>query len=129
MAKVLIVDDSSILRRLLRTCLEQDSALEVCGEAENGLIAVERVRDLVPDIVILDLAMPVMNGLEAARQITTIAPNTAMVLFTMHECVGLSHEAKAAGIRGVLSKTAGAEELCTTLKTLLAARETHRPVL
>ena len=121
MAKVLIVDDSPLLRRLLRVYLEQDSVWEVCGEAENGLIAIEKVRNLSPDIVILDLAMPVMNGLEAARQITAIAPSTITVLFTMQECVGLSQEAKAAGIRDVVSKSAGAEKLLTSLRALIAA--------
>ncbi len=121
MAKVLIVDDSPILRRLLRVYLEQDSAWEVCGEAENGLIAIEKVRNLNPDIVILDLAMPVMNGLEAARAIASIAPNTITVLFTMQECVSLSREAKAAGIRDVVSKSEGAEKLLSSLKALLAA--------
>ena len=121
MAKILIVDDSPLLRRLLRLYLEYDSEWEVCGEAENGLIAVGKVKDLVPDIVILDLAMPVMDGLEAARQIALIAPATITVLFTMQECAGLSAEAKAAGIRDVVSKSAGADKLLNSLKALLAA--------
>src|SRR5437879_2502111 len=81
---ILIVDDSEIIRHLLRSCLEANTDWQVCGEAENGQLAVERVEELHPDIVILDYQMPVMNGIEAAREITRLAPNTAMVLFKMN---------------------------------------------
>jgi chemotaxis response regulator CheB len=74
---VLIVDDSAEIRRSLRSWFEQRGDWRVCGEAENGAIAVERVKSLSPDVVILDLSMPVMNGLEAARKIGSIAPKTA----------------------------------------------------
>lgn len=90
---------------MLRSCIEQDPEWKVCGEAENGKQAVEKVQELKPDIVLLDLQMPVMNGLEAARRIKVVAPNTAMLMFTMHSSPGLLDEARAAGIRGVVSKT------------------------
>jgi two-component system, chemotaxis family, chemotaxis protein CheY len=75
----------------------------VCGEAENGVVAIEKVRELNPDLVILDFAMPIMNGLDAARHITHIAPKLPMVLFTLHASVQLYKEALAAGIKDVLS--------------------------
>jgi two-component system, NarL family, response regulator NreC len=90
---------------MLRTCLEQDPQWRVCGEAENGKQAVEKVEELKPDIVLLDLQMPLMDGLEAARRIKAIAPNTTMLMFTMHASAELLHEAQAAGIRNVVSKT------------------------
>jgi DNA-binding NarL/FixJ family response regulator len=122
MAKVLIVDDSPVLRKMLRVYLEHDgNGWEVCGEAENGLIAIDKVRVLNPDIVVLDLAMPVMNGLEAARHISAIAPKTIMVMFTMQECMEISRDAKAAGVREVVSKSGGAEQLLISMKTLLPA--------
>ncbi len=71
---VLIVDDSPVIRHALRSCIEQTTAWQVCGEAENGKIAVEKVKTLHPDVVILDLQMPVMDGLEAAGQIYQLAP-------------------------------------------------------
>jgi DNA-binding NarL/FixJ family response regulator len=102
---ILIVDDSELIRHLLRSCIEENTEWQVCGEAENGQLAVEKVTELHPDVVILDFQMPVMNGIEAARQITHIAPNTAMVMFTMHDCEELRQDARAAGIRDVLSKS------------------------
>jgi len=101
---VLIVDDSPLIRHSLRACLEQNIDWEVCGEAENGQIAVEKVKVLHPDVVILDLQMPVMNGMEAARLISGIAPGTAMVMFTIHGSEQLRKDARAAGVRDVLSK-------------------------
>jgi two-component system response regulator YesN len=122
MAKVLLVDDSPVLRKMLRVYLENDtSGWEVCGEAENGLIAIEKVRALNPDVVVLDLAMPVMNGLQAAQHISAIAPATIMVMFTMQECAGISRDAKAAGVRDVVSKSGGAEKLLSSMKSLLPA--------
>jgi DNA-binding NarL/FixJ family response regulator len=102
---ILIVDDNALLRQILRTCLEHDPQWKVCGEAENGKQAVERVAELKPDVVLLDLQMPVMNGLEAARQIKTVAPNTVMLMFTMYSSPALLREAQSAGIRDVVSKT------------------------
>lgn len=102
---ILIVDDNASLRHLLRNCIEQDPEWTVCGEAENGKEAVKKVEELNPDIVLLDMQMPVMNGLEAARRIKAVAPNTAMLMFTMHSSPELLREARAAGIRDVVSKT------------------------
>jgi DNA-binding NarL/FixJ family response regulator len=119
-AEILIVDDSAVLRKSIRSCIEQNADWHVCGEAENGQVAVEKVRGLHPDLVILDFAMPVMNGLDAAREITTIAPSTPLVLFTMHASIQILREAKAAGITHVLSKSEGGpDNLIASLHALL----------
>jgi DNA-binding NarL/FixJ family response regulator len=102
---VLIVDDNSVIRSSLRSWIEANADFQVCGEAENGMVAVEKVEEMHPDIVILDLQMPVMDGLEAARKISHIAPDTAMVMFTMHPSRELLKVAQAAGVRDVVSKT------------------------
>jgi DNA-binding NarL/FixJ family response regulator len=116
---ILIVDDSAIIRRSLRFWIEQTSDWKICGEAENGKVAVEKVEELHPDIVILDFQMPVMNGLEAARRITILAPNTAIVMFTMHSSEQLAKDARAAGIQNVVSKSDDlAAHLLTSLKSL-----------
>lgn len=107
MFSVLIVDDSAMIRRCLRSSIEGNDALYVCGEAENGKVAVEKVNELQPDTVILDFQMPVMNGLEAARQISKCAPNTVMLMYTMHCSAQLLKDAQAVGIQEVFSKADG----------------------
>jgi DNA-binding NarL/FixJ family response regulator len=122
--KILIVDDSVVIRRLVRTCIQSNTDWHVCGEAENGQIAVEKVSELQPHLVILDLSMPVMDGIEAARRISRIAPNVEMVLFTMHSSDQLRRDASTVGIEHVISKTDTlAEHLLATLKTICARME------
>jgi two-component system response regulator NreC len=116
MRRILIVDDSSMVRSSLRSWFENSSEWQVCGEAENGKIAVEKVEELHPDVVILDLQMPVMNGLEAARQISDRAPNTAMLMFTMHTSAELIRAARAVGVKDVVSKS---DELTSHLSVAL----------
>jgi DNA-binding NarL/FixJ family response regulator len=121
---ILIVDDSGDVRRSLRRFIEQNSDWQVCGEAEDGKVAVEKVNKLRPDVVVLDFQMPVMNGVEAAREIARIAPNTVMLIFTMHNREQVLQEARAIGIRDVLSKSDGfADHLLASLKSVLAACE------
>jgi DNA-binding NarL/FixJ family response regulator len=102
---VLIVDDNTMIRSSLRSWIEGNADFQVCGEAENGTVAVQKVEEMHPDVVILDLQMPVMDGLEAARKISNIAPDTAMVMFTMHPSRELLRVAQAVGVRDVVSKT------------------------
>ena len=119
---ILIVDDNASIRRSLRSCIQQNTHWRVCGEADNGKIAIECVKELNPDIVILDLQMPIMNGLEAARQISRLAPNTAMLMFTLYSGEQLLKDAQAAGIKDVVSKSNGAaEHLLASLRTICAA--------
>jgi DNA-binding NarL/FixJ family response regulator len=104
---VLIVDDNSLLRGSVRSCIEEHSNWAICGEAENGKVAVEKVLQLHPDLVLLDLSMPIMNGLDAARRIATVAPRTVMVMYTLHNSPQLLKTAKSAGIKGVVCKSEG----------------------
>lgn len=123
---ILIVDDSELIRHLLRFVIEHNTDWQICGEAENGKIAVEMVEELHPDMVILDFQMPVMNGLEAARRINLLAPKTAMVMFTMHNSQQLRNQAEAAGIKGVVSKSEGlTEDLIVSLRNALATIPTR----
>jgi CheY-like chemotaxis protein len=119
--KILIVDDSPSIRQMLRLFIGHNTGWQVCGEAENGRIAIEKVAELKPHAVILDFSMPVMNGLDAAREITRIAPDVQIVMFTMHVSEQLRREAEAAGIKDVISKsdTIG-NHLLASLKTICA---------
>jgi DNA-binding NarL/FixJ family response regulator len=91
--KILVVDDVPAIRRSVRFFLEQETDWVICGEAENGKLAIERVQELRPDVVLLDLSMPVMNGLDAARVIKAIAPDTHILMFTLHLHAQLVDEA------------------------------------
>lgn len=117
--RVLVVDDHQVMRKGVRALLETDSAWEVCGEAENGRLAVEKTRELNPDLVILDLTMPEMNGLEAARQIRQLSPQTKIVIFSMHESPQVRKEARDAGADAFVSKSSMAEALTVTARGLL----------
>ena len=107
MTRILIGDDSVQVRAALRMCLELNKDWTVCGEADNGQAALEMVRRLKPDVVLLDYAMPVMNGVEAARRITEIVPQCAILLFTMYASEQLAAVAQAAGVWAVVSKDVG----------------------
>lgn len=125
--RILIVDDSVLIRHSVRACVEGNTDWEVCGEAENGQIAIEQVRQLHPDVVILDWQMPVMDGLEAARQITRIAPDTTLLMITLHDSAQLTEDAHAAGVKEVLSKTDHVvEHLIASLSNVSAAQHQAR---
>ena len=119
---ILIVDDSASIRNLIRSYIEQDSGLKICGEAENGQVAIEKVKTLNPDVVILDWLMPVMSGLEAAREITCLAPKTAMMMLTLHGSDELVKAAAAVGIRHVFSKLDSLTDLITSLRSVAPER-------
>lgn len=106
--RILIVDDNSRVRTALRLCIQMNPSWEVCGEAANGKDAVEMVQQLDPDVVLLDYAMPTMNGLEAARAITSVSSRQpVMILFTMFGSHELTALAQRAGVRAVISKGVG----------------------
>ena len=105
MARILVADDSDLVRRGLAYLLGQHQGWEVCGQAADGQEAVSKARQLAPDVVVLDFAMPVMNGIDAAKQIHEESPNTAIVLCSMYLDNQLSRIAHGAGINSVLSKS------------------------
>ncbi len=104
MTRILIVDDNPSVRAALRMCLKMNTDWVVCGEAENGDAAIKLARSVKADVVLLDYAMPVMNGLEAARALSVLAPECAILMYTMFVTSHLSQLASAAGVRAVLSK-------------------------
>jgi len=116
---ILIVDDNAIFRQTLWSYIERNTDWQVCGEAENGKVAVEQVEEMHPEVVILGLHLPILDGLEAAGQIKKLAPNTTMLMLTAHIGKRLLNNAQAAGIRNVLLRSDGiAEYLLACLKSL-----------
>jgi DNA-binding NarL/FixJ family response regulator len=116
---ILIVDDSALIRRIIRERLEQQNGWEVSGEAANGREAIEKAQELRPDFIVLDLAMPVMNGLEAARALKRLLPRVPVLMFTNFDAAHLKREALAAGIRAVVSKSGSLESLVSAIQGLL----------
>ena len=101
---ILIADDSPIIRKTLRETLEREHAWQVCGEATDGREAIEKAQQLKPDLVVLDLSMPVMNGLDAARELKRLLPSLPLVMFTNFTSPELSKEVLSAGVSAVVSK-------------------------
>ena len=115
---ILIVDDNAVVRRCLRGILENEG-WQICGEAENGRDAIDQARQLRPDLIILDLAMPVMNGMEAAPLISKMLPDVPIVMFSIHGGEALQHQARAAGVAAVVSKADNMKNLVGLARTLL----------
>lgn len=105
--RILIADDNQVARGLLNELISNHEEWEVCALVENGQEAVAKAAELKPDVIILDLAMPVMNGIDAARKISGIMPSIPIVLFTLHSFPAIELEAKKVGIRAVVSKSEG----------------------
>lgn len=117
---ILIADDNPVMRRLLRRVLERQSDFSVSGEAADGSEAVKKARELKPDLVVLDLQMPEMNGVEAASVLKMSMPGLRVVLFTMfEETIGPSL-ASAAKIDAILSKPDGLESLVQRIRLLMS---------
>lgn len=116
--KILIVDDSPALRKTLRTALEADGGWQ-CFEAVNGKDGVEKAVRLSPYLVILDLSMPVMNGLQAARELRRLFPSIPLLMFTNFETPHLESEVLAAGVSFAFSKSEPIGNLIRTIRSLL----------
>ena len=121
--RVLIVDDNLTVRSMVRQVFELEPDFEISGEAENGTEAIEKARTLRPDLVILDLSMPVMTGLDAAPRIKQLLPDVRIILFTVEESHELDRLAHAGGIHAVVSKREAASKLVPQAQTLLASMD------
>src|SRR5438270_7582192 len=122
MAGILIVDDNPNIRHLLRVYVETQTSFKICGEAGHGVEAIEKARDLQPDLVLLDLSMPVLGGAEAASVLKAMLPRTKIILFSMHMDAVPRSLATAIGVDLALSKSDGITKLGEHLKKLLAAK-------
>jgi DNA-binding NarL/FixJ family response regulator len=121
-SKILIVDDHEVVRQGIRTILRARPQWEVCGEAVNGKDAIEKATALDPDVIIMDITMPEMSGIEATREITKLKLRGAVLVFTMHESKNLATTVQEAGARGFVLKSHAARDLLDALEALLGGR-------
>lgn len=137
MPKILIVDDSRLVRLTIRTILQRAAGFEVVGEAENGREGVDMAKDLNPDVVTLDIEMPVMNGIECLRRLRVLSPAKVVVLSSLtHPASPRAVEARLVGADAVIGKPAGSvssdvdatggELLISTIRRVLGAGDTDR---
>jgi DNA-binding NarL/FixJ family response regulator len=103
--QILIADDDEDLRRMLRWFLESRTTCEVCGEAVNGVDAIEKARTLSPDLILLDYSMPAMNGIETGAVLKAMLPQVPVILFTSQDTSAIESAAISVGIRAVVPKT------------------------
>ena len=126
--KIAIVDDHRAIRKTLRTGIETNTDWEICGEAENGEAAVALVQATKPDLVVLDLSMPGLNGIEAARQVRALAPATGVILFTNYASPELTMLARSVGISAVISKDS-ADVMIHLIEALRKAKRAGGPAV
>jgi DNA-binding NarL/FixJ family response regulator len=117
--RILIADDHDIVRQGIRRVLEVKSDWEICGEAANGQEAVRMARELSPDVIIMDVTMPVMSGFEAADEISRLPINSRVLFFTMHDSSGLAGSVRRSGAQGYVVKSRAALDLIQALERLL----------
>ncbi len=123
MLRILIADDHETIRRGLRDILEQHEGWQVCAEASNGRQAAQLAQKTRPDVAVLDLAMPELNGLEATRHIKNALPRTEVLIFTMHEMEEQVRDVLSAGALGYLLKSDAAQHIVAAVEALAE----HKP--
>lgn len=116
---VLIVDDNAYIRQSLCELFKHEADFEVCGEAENGKEAIEKAQELRPDLIVLDLSMPVMNGLDAARVLKRLMPTAPLIMYSAFGDKFVEHQARLIGISEVVSKSEHNSVLVQKARSLL----------
>lgn len=122
--KVLVADDHKVVREGLRTLIEKQPGMEVIAEAENGRMALKLIKKLSPDIALMDIAMPDLNGIEATRQIVAEAPGTKVIALSMHSDRQFVTRMMSAGASGYLLKDCAFEEVARAIRSVMA-RQTY----
>jgi len=125
--RILIADDHELIRNSLRGLLSRHEGWQICGEAANGREAVEMAKRLRPDIVVLDVSMPLLNGIEATFQIRKALPRTEILIITMHETKELVRQVMSAGARGYLLKSDATAHIEAAVETLAGHRSYFAP--
>ena len=127
MVRILLVDDNPSVRHYLRAILEQQTSWQVCGEARTGAEALQKVRDALPDLILLDYLMPDLNGVDIAKQICDLFPKIPILMVTLHLSRQLAETARLAGVRGACAKQ-DIGSVVEAVETLLR-EQTYFPVV
>jgi DNA-binding NarL/FixJ family response regulator len=117
--QVLIADDQEAIRRRVSSIIKSHANLEVCAEAADGIEAVEKAKKANPDLIVLDITMPGINGLDAARRIKEFAPDTPIVILTVHKSKQLIDEAQKIGVNGYVTKAEAGQNLLKAVDAVL----------
>jgi DNA-binding NarL/FixJ family response regulator len=117
--RIMLVDDNAAIRRALHHVFDFNPDWDICGEASDGREGIEKAKALHPDLIVMDVSMPVMNGLEAARVIHETMPRTLVILCSLHTDDALRFEARQAGVRAIVSKTQNMQMLVSKARELL----------
>jgi DNA-binding NarL/FixJ family response regulator len=117
--RILIVDDNPSVRHFLRSYLESQPGFDVCGEAIDGMDAIDKAKELHPDLIVLDFAMPRLCGLDAAVALRSILPDAPIIMFTLHKSALMKERAHDSGINAILSKSDPIDALFEQIRLLL----------
>ena len=120
--RILIADDHEVMRSTLRLLLESRGEFQICGEASDGSEAITKTKELKPDLVILDISMPNVDGLEAARVIRKFLPEVRILILSVHRAKEMLEEAKKIGVDGFVSKSEKGQVLLSAVDTVLQDR-------
>lgn len=120
--RIIIADDHSIIRQGIRSLIESEPGWELCGEAADGRAAVALAQEVVPDIALLDITMPELNGIDAARAIRVRCPRTRILVLTMHDSETLAEEVLNAGAQGYVLKSDASEQLPQAIREVAAGK-------
>jgi len=121
--RVLVADDHPIIRRAVRSVLQAQPHFEVCGEATDGAQAIQEAQKLTPDVIVLNVTMPVLNGFEAAREIKTILPKSAIVILSQDADRRFIEEAKKIGVQAYVAKSKAGEALVKAVEAAVTGED------